>query len=267
VKLEIYGRTGTGRVRRRNEDHLLILDSLLNDGHRAASASDTVESAQRYGAAWVAVADGVGGAPHGRAASETALRLLNEKLAAEVSQWAPGREADHLERTLRAVNEEVLGKARADPEMAGMCTTIAGVLLRAEVAFVFHAGDSRIYRLRAGALEQLTRDDAKPGMIAQFAGMTLEEAVEAGSADLVNCIGMTRFSPSASRGMPIETGDLYLTCTDGLFSMVPRDRLHQYLAESPERIDVRAERIFAAALEAGGHDNISLALIEANSEA
>ena len=185
MQLEIHGGTVKGPVRARNEDHVLVLDAVLNDGARAVPAAESAHFAERHGGAvWAAVADGVGGAPSGHEASRATLESLRDRLAEHVPNLPFGLEQSFLDETLRLVNAQVLTHGEIDPDRRGMCSTLCGVLLRHSQAYIFHAGDSRIYRLSAGVLDLLTRDHATPGMIAQVAGMTLEEAVETGSASL-----------------------------------------------------------------------------------
>jgi protein phosphatase len=134
--------------------------------------------------------------------------------------------------------------AAANPAQAGMGTTIAGLVLHQGSALAFNLGDSRLYRLSGGALDQLSIDHA------------------AGRHQLTQCLGgMTaahRLAPCV-RIMRTEAGDRFLLCSDGLTDMLPGPRIAALLAGPGDP----ARALVSAALDAGGVDNVTAVVVEA----
>lgn len=198
----------------------------------------------------VAVADGLGGHPGG----EVASALVARRLAAH-GDGLDGEEA--VREELQECNRAVYAAAAGDPELAAMGTTIAGLVLLPERAVVFNVGDSRVYRIDGDGLSRVSVDDSPPlppgrrttSMVTQTLGGSL---------------GLTFVEPHV-RVSPLAPGDRYLVCSDGLTDPVPEAELADLLArsyEGAERSDGKAAfELWKAAIEAGGPDNITLALV------
>ena len=232
--IEVTAFTHRGLLREHNEDSITV----------AGWVSDVAMSGLRRSRHELAapllcaVADGMGG----HAAGEIASRYAIKRLAAEPFAAA---EASAVAAALAAVNAELYRTMRSDRSLAGMGTTVAGLLLAAGRALWFNIGDSRIYRHRDGSLRQLSIDDvpagARSGIITQSLG------------------GALAFAPVDPH---IGVGDLeipsrWLICSDGLTDMVDAAEIEHCLAGSDEQA---ARRLFEAAMAAGGADNISIVL-------
>ena len=98
-------------------------------------------------------------------------------------------------------------------------------------------------------------------MIAEAAGMTLEEAVESGSASLSNCLGVQALTPEVRSLPPLEPGDRLLVCTDGLFGAVKKDRMAALLGDAGATLSDSSDLLMDEAAACGGDDNVSLVLI------
>ena len=135
---------------------------------------------------------------------------------------------------------------RADHSLLGMGTTVAGLMLAPGRAVWFNVGDSRLYRCRDGRIEQLSVDDVPPGPRSGLITQTLG--------------GAPVFVPIAPHigGQELMLPSRFLLCSDGLTDMLPDDEIERALAESDEDA-VRA--LFAAAMQAGGVDNISVIVV------
>jgi PPM family protein phosphatase len=256
--LSVTGLSDIGRVRRRNEDSLSLIPDL--------------------GVA--VVADGMGGHPGGDVASqvaaETAARLLGNALTGLRSNGdfhilAALREA--MEQSMRSAHEEVRGRGSADPELEGMGTTLTAMAVdAASGAFVVgHVGDSRAYRFRSGRLTQLTRDDTWIQQRVERGEISPERAKRSPYAHLLTqCVGLEDTPvPQLLEGRA-EPGDAFLLCTDGLVGMLEDREMERLLgvglaarpAEGGKRDRAAAVRgLLEAANEAGGHDNVTAALI------
>jgi protein phosphatase len=199
------------------------------------------------------VADGMGGAEAGEVASQTVVETFQQ--AAE-----EGDLPDSLEQTVQAANARIHAMATEDPSRAGMgCTTTASVAAGGRLT-VAHVGDSRLYRLRGEAFEQLTDDHSLVGGLVRLGQLTPEEAENHPQRSVIlRAVGVEPTVEVDILQHELEPDDVYLACSDGLTGMV-RDvviaetlRMFPGLAES-------AEMLIELANAAGGRDNITVVL-------
>jgi serine/threonine protein phosphatase PrpC len=202
----------------------------------------------------VAVADGLGGHAAGEEAAALAVRLLAANGAVTTGE--------QLTKLLERVNREVYALGAAQPECQGAGATIAGLVLAGDQAMWFNVGDSRVYREDGGYLGQLSVDDSAGGP----ASHDDEGAVAARSSIVTQSLGgAAAVTPIASHlGVePIDPEAMaarWLVCSDGLTDMVPVADIEKILAAEPT--DARAVKaLWAAAMNAGGRDNISVILV------
>ncbi len=201
----------------------------------------------------IAVADGMGGHSGGEVASRDAMDA-----AVHLAGNAPG-----VDERILAANDAVLSHARADWNLAGMGTTMTLADLAPDGALhIGHVGDSRAYLLRGGVLTQLTEDHT-----------FVAEQVRAGRLDsdtarthprrsmLTRAVGLAGELTVDVIEERLEPGDRLLLCSDGLSGMVVDATIGEVLAEGTPEEAVWA--LIEAANQAGGHDNISVAIVEA----
>lgn len=279
--LAVVGLTDIGKARARNEDSLSLLPEL--------------------GAAVVADGMGghPGGDVASRIAVETASEVLASELPSAFSGQDPsGGLRAAIARTVVRAHEAIVARGHEQPELAGMGTTITvfAVDRSSDVYAVGHVGDSRAYRFRDGRLTQLTRDDTWVQDRIEEEQLTPEQARRHPYGHLLTqCLGLEAAPKPHVLGGSVQTGDAYLLCTDGLVGMLEDVRIEEILrnalaagggvggapdaagtqpgaagtggaAASPEPTGASPERaaveaLLAAANEAGGHDNITAALI------
>ncbi|GAA1914284.1 hypothetical protein GCM10009837_43760 [Streptomyces durmitorensis] len=196
----------------------------------------------------VAVADGIGGQPGGEVASGLVVRQL-----AEVGSSLDSEQA--VQDALNACNHAVYAAAEHDPELTTMGTTVAGVVVLGEELLVFNVGDSRVLDVgrsgTPGTLRQVSVDDSPPPAPGRRTTSIVTQALG----------GALRFSavtPHVST-LPIVGGERYLVCSDGLTDPVPEDTLDDILAAHDGGRAVF--ELWKAAIDAGGPDNVTLALI------
>lgn len=224
--------THKGMVRQNNEDSLY-----------------PEKSGESEGPVVLMVADGMGGHVAGEVASRLAVN------AAASSSLEPG---DRVAAANRAIREEVARQ----PDLEGMGTTMTLVELTPEgVARFGHVGDSRAYLFRDGGLKQLTADHTVAAEMVALGQITAEEAEDhPRSHMIVRCLGLTRFVNVDEIELELEPGDRILLCSDGLNSMVPQATISQALGEGTA--DEVAWSLIELANKAGGHDNITIILID-----
>lgn len=241
-----------GRIRRRNEDAFYF-----SGYFRPVEAMD--ERAERVcdlagERCLFAVCDGMGGQAHGELASAAAVAELRE-LHAQL----PGRDfrtaVQHwVRRTDRIVREASDG---------GGCT-LALLYIEGGAVHLCHAGDSRIYRFHQDRLIRLTRDHSQVELLLS-AGLIAPEDVakHPGRHAITRYLGMPPHvicEGAVGGPIPCLNGDQYLLCSDGVTDMLPDSALETILREEPEP-ESCAQRIFEAAMEAGGRDNITLTVL------
>jgi len=244
---EMASRTDPGRVRTANED------------------------AVRFdaGLGLAVLADGMGGYAAGEIASRMAVDEIFDELASalphlQADPAAPDREGLHedMRFAARRANSSIIAAARREPDYEGMGSTLVIAVLMNDRVTVAHLGDSRAYRLRAGVLEQLTRDHC-----------WVDEQIAMGALS-VDAILDTRYRNIVTRALGIEdeidlevhdheaqVGDIFLLCSDGLSDMLDDAAIATHCATARPLVEI-ASALIDAANEAGGRDNVSALLIQ-----
>ena len=236
-------RSDRGLVRARNEDSIAVDMNL----------------------GLVVVADGIGGANSGDVASRSAVDVVSDCIEREIfSTTGPEQIKILLEDAVSGANGTIYELSLDSPAYAGMGTTIVvGVAVEDWLVFV-HVGDSRLYRLRGNRFDQLTKDHS---LIQESVDRgffpSLDEARRQGVGDniLTRALGAAGKVDPASGQVRLESGDLYLFCTDGLTGMIPDDLLCQVLSAGRDDLEQTAGKLVEMACERGGRDNITLALM------
>ncbi len=206
------------------------------------------------------VADGMGGHAAGEVASAIVVDTMRELLGGGPP------EAGDVAAQVRRANERILASSREHPEQAGMGTTATGFAVvrdagRERVA-VLNVGDSRVYRRRAGALEQLTVDHSEVQELVEAGLLTREEAHHHPLRNIVTrSLGAFEDLEVDVRVLDPEPGDRFLACSDGLSDELGDDEIDAVLA-AHEDADAAAAALVAAALDAGGRDNVTVVVLD-----
>jgi protein phosphatase len=256
-----------GLVRSNNEDHFLVA-RFGRTLHTVATnlPADPLGHGHEETGYGMLVADGMGGMVAGEVASRMAIEALVE-LVVNTPDWIFSTEerlADvvmhRMATRFRQINETLAHQSDSNPALRGMGTTLTLACTLGLHLVVCHIGDSRVYRFRQGALQQLTRD------------MTAaQEMVEAGAltraAAATNRLRhfLTQYLGGWGKGIAdvqylvLEDGDQILLCTDGLTEMVQdtiiADTLH---AQAPPQ--KTCQSLVDLALRGGGKDNVTVVL-------
>jgi serine/threonine protein phosphatase PrpC len=205
------------------------------------------------------VLDGVGGRIGGAEASSLGLREYARFIA---QADALGEPLDTLQRATLWVNQRIdEAKQSGAPEMQEMASTVALVLLHQGTAYLGHIGDSRIYRMREGTLDLLTRDHSVVQRMIAEGVITQEQAASHPSSHiLTRSLGQ----PDAALELSyheVRVGDLMLICSDGLWGYTSTDKIVKELAAPGASAASIADNLLEAALAGGGGDNISVVVL------
>ncbi len=213
------------------------------------------------------VADGMGGHAAGEVASAMAVQTVKETLAAsrpEIDEFAHnptdvGRRAivQLLQNAVLSAHRAVFSRGQAEPDKAGMGTTLDVVLVAGPEAFVAHVGDSRTYLIRDGRSSQVTTDHTVAEVLVIEGKLTIEEAqVSPLRTILVNAIGVSEDVGVEMAHVALKKHDRILVCSDGLHDYFPaEDEIAEKLSsEAPG--EALAEMVELAKTR-GGHDNIT----------
>lgn len=205
------------------------------------------------------LADGMGGHNAGEVAAELAVGTA----LAILGQTAGLGARDRLETAVQAANASVREKAASHPRYQGMGTTLVAVLVEAKCVTVAHVGDSRLYRLRHAALQQLTRDHS---LQQEFIDKGLYSAEEAKSKVarnlLTHALGLADTTPVAVAVHALASGDRYLLCSDGLHEMLGDAEIAALLGRRQTLPEI-CSALIELANARGGKDNITVVVIEA----
>lgn len=234
LKAIVTAATHVGAQRETNEDAVV-----LGDWVAAAPCSGPTSITVPPGASFVcAVADGLGG----HAAGEVASNYVARGLAA----LAGGiKDASDLKRALVGMNSELFDQMDATPDLAGMGTTVAGLLFLPDEVVWFNVGDSKVFEEEGGYLGQISVDDSPPGP--KRSGVVIQT--------LGGAWEPTRIHPHTG-SIEYRSPARYLICSDGLTDAVPLEMIEEAMkgADDAELV----QDLIDEALEAGAPDNVSI---------
>jgi serine/threonine protein phosphatase PrpC len=241
VTLRAAGRSEQGPVRSQNQDACLV---------------DT-------GGRLFAVADGIGGHRAGDVAAGLAVEHLGAALGRARRRGRSERDA--LAAALVELHELVLARASADPDLAGMGTTIVVASSPSgRTVHLAHVGDSRAYLLAAGAgLRLLTSDHSAANLLAGWGAISAEEAASHPFAHhLTRAIGLAGSEGASTATITMAAGDRLLLCSDGLTGTLDDERIEALLAAAagPE---AACDALVDAAIAAGASDNVTALVVQA----
>jgi len=250
MEFKSFGFSDVGRLRSNNED-----SHLCNAGERL-----------------FLVADGMGGQASGETASRLAVRHVEEfvvRSRAQGPRWPKKQRKDltlEQHRLLAAItfaNRQILDAAGERPEMKGMGTTLVGALLEGDHLAVGNVGDSRLYRIRDGRMEQMTRDHSLVGERVLKGELTLEQARKDSQKHvLTRALGIHEKVKVDLSLVDLRPKDLFLLCSDGLHQMLDDGKILFIIESIGDRslYKIGLSLVLQANL-AGGSDNITVVLV------
>jgi PPM family protein phosphatase len=211
------------------------------------------------------VADGMGGHAAGEVASEMAVQTLERELAGMNDLTAAGA-AERVTEALRLANRCIHDRTITEVDKQGMGTTASVLIVAGSRYLIGQVGDSRVYLLRDGALQQLTKDHSYVQEQVDAGFLTPEQArYHPYSNVITRCVGASPdVQPDVYEG-DVRIGDLFLVASDGLTGMVD-DRRLQMLLMSRTEPDRKVHSLILEANGRGGLDNITAIVVQVTPE-
>jgi PPM family protein phosphatase len=248
TKLRFVGLSDTGKVREHNEDSIAF-DADIG---------------------LLVLADGMGGYNAGEVASGIAVKTVvnlvreaveRETLAEKDSDTGLSRTAIILRDAIHRANKIIHHTARTQPQCEGMGTTIVSALFFDNKVTLAHVGDSRIYRLRDQKFEQVTMDHSLLQELVDRGFYSAEEAQRAANKNYVTrALGVEAEVEVEIREIPVDKGDYFILCSDGLSDMVEDDDIHLTISTFGANLDTVAKQLIQLANDNGGRDNVSVVM-------
>jgi len=247
MTLEFFEALDTGRARTNNEDSVALDES----------------------AALAVLADGMGGYNAGEVASSMATSFIRTELGRWLREATAAATDTEVRRAMDIcvdnANRAIFNAANANPQYAGMGTTLVVAVFRGLRLLIGHVGDSRAYRLRAGRFQQITRDHSLLQEQIDAGLITPEQAAFSANKNLVTrAVGVEDTVLLETHLHDVLPGDVILLCSDGLCDMLDDASISQVLQMHESSLAAAGTALIEAANDAGGKDNISLVLVRAS---
>ena len=230
-----------GCIRSNNEDMVLAYDKMVrSDAYRTEFMT---ENNERF---VIALADGMGGHRAGEVASEQTLSSLKFFINDIPRGLSISEFNETMVEWLHFINETINRRGHSDPSLLDMGTTLVAVIYYGGKLFWLNCGDSRLYCLRDGKLQQITTDHS----------LSNANGEKKNSNIITNCIGAgckDSYIDLYEFTADFKSGDTYMLCSDGLNDMVDFEDIEQLMNKG-----CSANGLCEAAIEAGGFDNVSV---------
>jgi serine/threonine protein phosphatase PrpC len=189
----------------------------------------------------IAIADGVSSSLAARDASQTAIAGFLTDYYATPDTWRTQQSAI---RVIHALNSSLYGRSQNSIYGEGYLTTFSALILKGSSAFIFHVGDTRIYRLRGGDLECLTRDH--------------NQRIDRNTTHLTRAVGADPFLEVDMHVCELEKGDVFVLSCDGVHEFIPAADFKQLIKNNVENLDALVSGAIELALSNNSDDNLSI---------
>jgi serine/threonine protein phosphatase PrpC len=218
------------------------------------------------------VADGMGGHRAGDVASRLATEAIVDFFRTSATDDATwpfhfdprlSEEENRLLTGIRIANRQILDRSSRSRECQGMGTTVVGVLFSAQKGktYIGHVGDSRAYRIRAGQIQQLTRDHSLVNdYLLAMPELSEEQRSELPKNVITRALGMQDNVAVDLQSEDAQSGDIYVLCSDGLSGMIEDQEILEVINRHPD-LAAACRKLVAKANEHGGEDNITAVVV------
>ncbi len=257
MRFTALGQTDVGQKRENNEDSYLIRQDL----------------------GLFVVADGMGGHAGGETASKLAVETIASSLESArqngvdpLSELVPleeARLADSLRESVEAACHAIFHKAKVEPHLAGMGTTVSAMVLKPSAkegavdAYFGHVGDSRIYLIRGDLIQQVSEDHSLVAEQIRAGVLTEEEAKVSRFKNIITrSVGFEEDVLVDVMGLWAEPGDVFVMCSDGLSNFLEEPEYFSLVKEhASDQLEKLPKAFIDLANSRGGDDNITVIVV------
>lgn len=268
ITFKMTAATNVGLVRSNNEDNFIVNPDLTAPDWFVPQETDRIITLGKNGCLMV-VADGMGGMNAGEVASELAVNGVKKSFS-EVEDFSKIIDSsNHIEAFMKKVivsaDSDIKRKVKEDPSTSGMGTTIVMAWVIENVVHVAWCGDSRAYLFnRQSGLSRLSRDHSYVQQLVDTGKLDPELAFDHPNSNIItrslgdsSCVAQPDY---VCKGL--SAGDMVLLCSDGLCGLIRDEEILGILMQEHKSINEYRDALFTGAMEAGGHDNITIDLLE-----
>ena len=241
--IKAYAKSDKGNVRETNEEYFYISNSL--------------DQIQLF-----LLADGMGGYNGGEIASQLAIQTAKNYIENNFKDIEKDRDSiiQLLGSSMEYANMVVYEKAKENPELQGMGTTLEICLIYNNKAYIGHVGDSRIYRVRKQFIRKLTQDHSYVQKLVKEGTITKEQAEHHPQKNmLMKALGCNAFVEPDVMVKGFLKDDILIMCSDGLSNMVDQQTIYEMASKN---IEQATKDLVQLAKDRGGYDNITVVIIK-----
>jgi len=189
----------------------------------------------------IAIADGVSSSKAAREASQTAITGFLSDYYATPDTWRTQQSAI---RVIQSLNASLWGRSQNSIYGEGYLTTFSALILKGDTAFIFHVGDTRVYRLRDGSLEQITRDHT--------------QRIDRHTTHLSRAMGADPYLDVDMHNVELQRGDMFILSSDGIHEAIPPAEFKALIQAHQDNLDGLVDAALTQALSHQSQDNLSI---------
>lgn len=242
----------------------MIVSAKTDIGMKRSTNQDSFSYGQLDSGAvtWAVVCDGMGGMAAGNIASSTAVEVISGSFENNLSPKSSASVVRNLlKSSIESANARVHNMAFEKEEYRGMGTTVVAVVVIKGVAYIAHAGDSRMYFYSNNQLTQITTDHSVVQTLIEKGQLTEQEAKNHPNKNVITrALGVNSYIDIDFEEIEVSQGDSLLLCTDGLTNCIDDELIK--LATSDNDFPTLAERLVELANQNGGYDNITAVAVK-----
>lgn len=189
----------------------------------------------------IAIADGVSSSMAAREASQTAIAGFLNDYFATPDTW---RTQQSAMRVIQSLNSSLWGRSQNSIYGEGYLTTFSALILKGDTGFIFHVGDTRVYRLRDNTLEQLTRDHT--------------QRIDKHTNHLSRAMGADPYLEVDMHSLELQRGDIFILSSDGIHEHIPTHEFKAFILQHRDNLDALVDEALPLALQHKSEDNLSI---------
>jgi protein phosphatase len=268
-KISVYAMTDVGMVRTGNEDNFFVLnlstaETWKPDSPGGSPPESLTSFNQSHYGSLIAVTDGMGGALAGEVASRLAVECVRDRMLELQASAAYSKFAFHerLRLSIELANLYIHQMSAKRAEYTGMGATFTAVGMHGLTAYFGQVGDSRAYLIRAGKIQQITRDQSLVGQLVEAGHLTEEEAERHSYRNVIlQALGASQTINVIVDRLGMRDLDTFCLCSDGLSNKLRPDEM-MVVIDQAGSLKEACDSLIEMANERGGEDNITVLIAQ-----